>query len=526
MEQLFLVNFDTRSLPVEEVDYLVVGSGIAGLYTALMASRDGSRVVVLTKARIDDGNTEKAQGGIAAAIGETDSPALHREDTLLAGAGLCDPEAVEVLVTEGPDRVRELMRLGAVFDRDAGRLALTREGAHRRRRILHASGDATGAELQRALSTRVVGEGRVKVLENHFVVDLLVREGICHGVLVLSRSTGNLSVFRARATVLASGGLGQLYSYSTNPAVATGDGVAQAYRAGAEVMDLEFIQFHPTVLHRAGVLPFLISEAVRGEGAFLRNSRGERFMPSYHELAELAPRDVVTRAILSEMEKTETGEVYLDLSHLDPRMISKRFPTIGATCAGYGLDLAHDLIPVAPCAHYSMGGVKTGLHGQTSVERLYACGETACTGVHGANRLASNSLVDGLVFGRRIVEHAATSLRAAPAPREFACRVRRLAKPADFAGLKERLRAVMSRQAGPLRDAAGLAGAGDWLDGLDSLNQVAVETGEEMELLNILEVARLITQAAAARRESRGAHFRRDFPQSSSGWEKHLLFKR
>jgi L-aspartate oxidase len=339
---------------------------------------DGSRVAVVTKAGIDDGNTEKAQGGIAAAIGETDSPALHREDTLMAGAGLCDEEAVEVLVTEGPERVRELMRLGAVFDREGGKLALTREGAHRRRRILHASGDATGAELQRALSTRVRDEGQFGVLENHFVVDLLVREGVCHGALVLSRKEGKLSVFRARATVLANGGLGQLYSYSTNPVVATADGVAQAYRAGAEVMDLEFIQFHPTVLHLPGVLPFLISEAVRGEGAYLRNSGGERFMPSYHELAELAPRDVVTRAILSEMEKAEATTVYLDLSHLDPQMVATRFPTIGATCAGYGLDLASDPIPVAPCAHYSMGGVKTGLHGQTCVERLYACGETAC----------------------------------------------------------------------------------------------------------------------------------------------------
>ncbi|MDA8337581.1 MAG: L-aspartate oxidase [Peptococcaceae bacterium] len=525
MEELFLVNFDTRSLPVEEVDFLVVGSGIAGLYTALTASRDGSKVAVLTKARIDDGNTEKAQGGIAAAIGETDSPALHREDTLLAGAGICDPEAVEILVTEGPDRVRELMRLGAVFDRDAGRLALTREGAHQRRRILHASGDATGAELQRALSTAVLAEGRVRVLENHFVVDLLVREGVFFGALVMDRDHGNLCVFRAGVCVLASGGLGQLYSLSTNPAVATGDGVALAYRAGAEVMDLEFIQFHPTVLHVEGALPFLVSEAVRGEGAYLRNKAGERFMPSYHELAELAPRDVVTRAILSEMDKTGAGEVYLDLSHLDPRMIEKRFPTIGATVSRHGLDLARDPVPVAPCAHYAMGGVKTGLWGQTGVERLYACGETACTGVHGANRLASNSLVDGLVFGRRIVEHAAR-LGRSPAPREFACSARREAKPAGFNGLKEQLRAMMSRQAGPLRDADGLAGAGRWLDDLVSLNQAALTTAADMELVNMLEVARLVIRAAGARRESRGAHFRRDFPHTGPGWEQHLIFRR
>jgi len=525
LEQLFLINFDTRSLPVEEVDFLVVGSGIAGLYTALLASRDGSRVAVLTKAGIDDGNTEKAQGGIAAAIGETDSPALHREDTLLAGAGLCDREAVEILVTEGPDRVRELIGLGAVFDRDAGQLALTREGAHRRRRILHASGDATGAELQRALCAAVLAEGRVKVLENHFVVDLLVQEGVCYGALVLARAAGTLSVFRARTCVLASGGLGQLYSHSTNPAVATGDGVALAYRAGGEVMDLEFVQFHPTVLHLAGAPPFLISEAVRGEGAFLRNSRGERFMPSYHELAELAPRDVVTRAILDEMEKTGDEVVYLDLSHLDPLMIEKRFPTIGATCAGYGLDLTRDPVPVAPCAHYAMGGVKAGLYGQTGVERLYACGEAACTGVHGANRLASNSLVDGLVFGRRIVEHAGRFSRP-PAPREFACSARRPGKPPGFAGLREKLRIMMSQKVGPVRDGAGLSEAARLLSGYAVLSQAAVTTAEEMELLNMLTVAGLIVQAAGARQESRGAHFRRDFPHAVPGWANHLIFKR
>jgi len=525
MEQAYLVNFDTGMLPVEEVDYAVVGSGIAGLYTALAAARDGSAVALLTKAGIDDGNTEKAQGGIAAAIDEDDSPAMHREDTLAAGAGLCDPEAVEILVNEGPDRVRELMRLGAVFDRDAGRLALTREGAHRRRRILHASGDATGAELQRALSTRVQAQGRVGILPHHFVVDLLVREGVCYGVLALARDTGKLKVYRARATVLASGGLGQLYSYSTNPAVATGDGVALAYRAGVEVMDLEFIQFHPTVLHLAGAPPFLISEAVRGEGAFLRNSRGERFMPGYHELAELAPRDVVTRAILAEMEKTGHPEVYLDLGHLDPRLIRSRFPTIGATCAGYGLDLARDPIPVAPCAHYFMGGVKTGLWGQTSVEGLYACGETACTGVHGANRLASNSLVEGLVFGRRIVEHAGRC-RAKPAARAFACNERRVPRAAGWPGLKDRLRAVMTRQAGPLRDAAGLEEAAGWLDGLPSWNRAALDTVADMELANMLEVSRLIVQAATARQESRGAHYRLDYPQAGTAWEKHMIFKR
>ncbi|MGB9803688.1 L-aspartate oxidase, partial [Desulfofundulus sp.] len=314
----YLVNFDTRQLPQENWDYVILGSGIAGLYTAYAASRLNRRVVVLTKYTMEDSNTDKAQGGIAAALGHSDSPVLHLKDTLAAGAGLCDPEAVNVLVNEGPGRVRELIDMGAQFDRENGQLALTREGAHSRRRILHAAGDATGAEIQRVLSEQARLSPNIEVRENHFAVDLLVRDNTCYGVLALDRSAGELRVFRGRAVVLATGGLGQLFEHSTNPAVATGDGIAMAWRAGAEVMDMEFIQFHPTVLILPGVPPFLISEAVRGEGAYLRNRYGERFMPRYHELAELAPRDVVVRAILKEMGSTASDRVFLDLSHLDP----------------------------------------------------------------------------------------------------------------------------------------------------------------------------------------------------------------
>ncbi|MCL6635937.1 MAG: FAD-dependent oxidoreductase, partial [Peptococcaceae bacterium] len=304
MPERYMLNFDTRELPQEEDEYIVLGSGIAGLYTALAASRAGSSVTVLTKHAMMDTSTDKAQGGIAAALGDTDSPALHREDTLVAGAGLCDVEAVAALVMEGPNRVRELIELGAIFDCDSHGLALTREGAHSQRRILHASGDATGAEIQRVLTQRVQENQKVRVLENHYVVDLLVRENVCYGVLAYGQDNRSLKVFRGKVVVLATGGLGRLFEHNTNPEIATGDGIAIAFRAGAEVMDMEFIQFHPTVLNLPGAPRFLISEAVRGEGAYLRNSEGRRFMPLYHDLAELAPRDVVVRAILKEMAKT------------------------------------------------------------------------------------------------------------------------------------------------------------------------------------------------------------------------------
>lgn len=528
MAPKYLVNFDTRHLHQERWEYIILGSGIAGLYTAYAASRAGGRVLLLTKHAMVDSNTDKAQGGIAAALGHKDSPALHLKDTLAAGAGLCDPEAVNILVSEGPDRVRNLIEMGAQFDREGAELALTREGAHSQRRILHASGDATGAEIQRVLTERARLDPNSEVLENHFVVDLLVHENTCYGVLALDGGSGELKVFWGRAVILATGGLGQLFDHSTNPEVATGDGIAMAYRAGAEVMDMEFIQFHPTVLSLPGVPRFLISEAVRGEGAYLRNRYGERFMLRYHEYAELAPRDVVVRAILSEMASTASPKVFLDLSHLDPEMVRSRFPTINRTCLGYGLDITKDPIPVAPAAHYMMGGIKTNLHGETSVQGLYACGEAACLGVHGANRLASNSLLDGLVFGGRIVERVRHSLYGrCPEPMEFTCED--LAEPdcgVDMKELRRRLQGVMGQYVGPVRTAQGLQKALDFFEELSYLSGFQAARPDEMEVRNMLEVGQLVAESALMRTESRGGHRRQDYPETVERWRKHIILRR
>lgn len=527
MPEKYMLNFDTRVLRQEEDEYIILGSGIAGLYTALAAALAGGSVTVLTKHTMMDTSTDKAQGGIAAAIGDSDSPMLHREDTLVAGAGLCDREAVAALVNEGPERVRELIGLGAIFDRDSQGLALTREGAHSQRRILHASGDATGAEIQRVLTQRVRENDRIKVFENHYVVDLLVRENTCYGVLALDRETRLLKVFRGKVVVLSTGGLGRLFEYNTNPEIATGDGIAIAFRAGAEVMDMEFIQFHPTVLTLPGAPRFLISEAVRGEGAFLRNSEGRRFMPGYHDLAELAPRDVVVRAILKEMAATSSNKVYLDLTHLDPEITKCRFPNITKTCARYHLDITVDRIPVAPAAHYMMGGVKTNLTGESSIKGLYACGEVACPGVHGANRLASNSLLDGLVFGGRIVEETRTFLRDyRPRRPEFVCDW--LLEPArvDFNALRRELQTLMGKKVGPVRSGQGLKEALDFFDKWSYLGRHLVEKTDEMEVKNMLQVGELVAEAALARRESRGGHYRTDYTDSCSRWQKHIIFRR
>ncbi len=527
MPEKYMLNFDTRELPQEEDEYIILGSGIAGLYTSLAASRTGGSVTVLTKHTMMDTNTDKAQGGIAAALGDNDSPLLHREDTLVAGAGLCDREAVAALVSEGPGRVRELIELGAIFDCDSNGLLFTREGAHSRRRILHASGDATGAEIQRVLTQRIREDEKVRVLENHYVVDLLVRENICYGVLAFDRDTNKFIVYRGKVVVLATGGLGRLFEHNTNPDIATGDGIAIAFRAGAEVMDMEFIQFHPTVLTLPGAPRFLISEAVRGEGAYLRNCEGQRFMPSYHELAELAPRDIVVRAILKEMANTDSKKVYLDLTHLDPEVVKLRFPNITKTCATYKLDITVDPIPVAPAAHYMMGGVKTSLVGETSIRGLYACGEVACPGVHGANRLASNSLLDGLVFGGRIVDETMKFLKGYyPRHQEFACD--RLLEPADvdFVGLRRELEVLMGQKVGPVRSGSGLVEALNFFERWSHLSRCQVESAEQMEVKNMLLVGELVAEAALARRESRGGHYRSDYPGPNPRWQKHVIFRR
>lgn len=527
MPERYMVNFDTRDLPQEEEEYVILGSGIAGLYTALAASLAGGSVTVLTKQTMMDTGTDKAQGGIAAALGDSDSPALHREDTLVAGAGLCDSEAVAALVSEGPDRVRELIGLGAIFDRDSQGLALTREGAHSQRRILHASGDATGAEIQRVLTQRVQENEKIRVLENHYVVDLLVRDNTCYGVLAYDRKNKTYKVFRGKVVVLSTGGLGRIFEHNTNPEIATGDGVSIAFRAGAEVMDMEFLQFHPTVLNLPGAPRFLISEAVRGEGAFLRNRQGQRFMLHYHDLAELAPRDIVVRAILKEMAATNSNKVFLDVTHLDPEEVKLRFPNITRTCAEYGLDITVDRIPVAPAAHYMMGGVKTNLVGETSIRGLYACGEVACPGVHGANRLASNSLLEGLVFGGRIVDETQSFLKDyRPRRLEFACDWLLEPVKIDYMSLRKELEVLMGEKVGPVRSGSGLKEALDFFDTWSHLKRSRVETAEQMEVKNMLQVGELLAEAALARRESRGGHYRVDYPDAHQRWQKHIIFRR
>ncbi|WP_019640003.1 L-aspartate oxidase [Paenibacillus fonticola] len=522
----YLVDFDLSELPVIDTDIIVIGSGIAGLFTAIKAS-EKHRVVVITKKSLLESNTRYAQGGIAAVISDEDSPEYHRQDTLMAGAGLCSPASVDILVNEGPAGVKELMTLGTAFDIENGELALTREGAHSHRRILHANGDATGYEIVRALSEQVAGHSNIEIWNEHFAIDLITENDECIGALV-QRPDGQQVFLRGMATILCSGGAGQLYRYTTNPDVATGDGIAMAYRAGAIVRDMEFIQFHPTSLCYSGAPRFLISEAVRGEGAVLRNVKGERFMEKYHPLLELAPRDIVARAIVSEMEATKSSFVYLDITHEAPETIKHRFPTIYDTCLGYGLDLTADWIPVAPAAHYMMGGVRTGVHGETNVQRLFACGEVSSTGVHGANRLASNSLSEAVVFGRRIVERIQ---QLSPMTRQNGSVVyqedRHEAIMQPIVERRLKLQKVMVRQVGLRRSEEGLR------KGLEDLRRqlpvfrTALHTREQWEYANMLTCALLLTESALARQESRGGHYREDYPQrDDAGWRKHILQQR
>jgi L-aspartate oxidase len=520
-------------------DYVVLGSGGAGLFAALLAQQHGS-VLVVTKDARTEANTNYAQGGIAAAIGPGDSPDQHLADTLAAGAGLCHDDAVRVLVTEGPARVRDLMRLGLPFDCEGGALALGREGAHGMPRILHAGGDATGRAMELTLD-RVAQQAGIEVRDRTMATELLVERGAIAGVRLLDGVSGQRTEVTARFVLLATGGAGQLYTHTTNPVVATGDGVALAYRAGAEVADLEFYQFHPTALSLEGAPSFLISEAVRGAGAILRTADGDAFMRRYDARAELASRDVVARAIVSEMERT-AAPVYLDLTHLPADAVRSHFPTISAFCAGYGVDITSQPIPVAPAAHYYMGGVVTDTWGETSIRNLFAAGECSRSGVHGANRLASNSMLELVVFAHRVVERSlapASERRAAPAglpsraialddlvagdgaasgrgPAERDETPHR--RPTDGA-----LRDLLWSKAGIVRHADGLAIARKelavWAQGMPEPT-----CRPEYELSNRLLLGRLLVEAALAREESRGAHARADYPALSEQWRCHLVF--
>ncbi|MDR3543176.1 MAG: L-aspartate oxidase [Desulfosporosinus sp.] len=526
----YLFPWSKSGLKVFESDVLVLGSGIAGLYTAIKAS-EHSQVTVLTKKTIEVSNTEQAQGGIAVAIDIADSPNLHFEDTLRAGAGLCDPLTVRILVEEGPACVEELMAMGAQFDRLDGELALTREGAHSQRRILHALGDATGWEIERALVAKAKESLQVTVGEGHFVVDLLEnQQGDIIGALVLNEETGELEGHLAKAVVLATGGLGQVYRYTTNPSVATGDGMAAALRAGADLMDMEFVQFHPTALLIPHAPRFLISEAVRGEGAHLINSAGIRFMENVPG-KELAPRDIVARAIWKEMNQ---GSVYLDFRPIGQERILERFPTIYKTCLNYGMDVLSTPLPVAPAAHYMMGGIATNSDGETSLPHLYAAGECACNGVHGANRLASNSLLEGLVFGARIVEKMRDKTEAKrPSWEEVhspggdlmdtVTGISGPVKQFGGHGLRKQIQDLMWDNVGILRNEAGLRKATQLLMAWES-DDCTTCSVEDLETANILTVGTKIAKAALEREESRGGHFRSDYPlRLDELWQKHSL---
>ncbi|MEU4066934.1 L-aspartate oxidase [Streptomyces wedmorensis] len=522
-----------------DADVVVVGSGVAGLTAALRCTAAGLRTVVVTKARLDDGSTRWAQGGIAAALGEGDTPEQHLDDTLVAGAGLCDEDAVRLLVTEGPDAVRRLIATGADFDKSSdGEIALTREGGHHRRRIAHAGGDATGAEISRALVEAIRDRG-VRFIEHALVLDLLTdAEGRTAGVTLHVMGEGQhdgVGAVHAPAVVLATGGMGQVFSATTNPAVSTGDGVALALRAGAEVSDLEFVQFHPTVLFLGagseGQQP-LVSEAVRGEGAHLVDADGVRFMVGQHELAELAPRDIVAKAITRRMQEQGTEHMYLDGRHFGAEMWEQRFPTILAACRSHDIDPVTEPIPVAPAAHYASGGVRTDLSGRTTVPGLYACGEVACTGVHGANRLASNSLLEGLVFAERIAEDitaAAPRVAGAPVPHPAPVTL-----PLPVAGARTRVQRVMTAGAGVLRSETSLRAAAEALDALHSDavaggtdDTKAAEPGvESWETTNLLCVARVLVAAARRREETRGCHWREDHPdRDDTDWRRHLVVR-
>jgi L-aspartate oxidase len=518
---------------------LVIGSGLTGLWTALSLAEHGLAVDLVTKQDLMESNTRYAQGGIAAAITPDDSPDLHFEDTMSAGAGLCDPEAVQVLTEEGPEQLRALIEAGVRFDREAdGELAVTLEAAHSRRRVVHALGDATGLEIERALAEQALRHPAITLHEQCLALDLVVDGGGCRGADVMD-AKGRVTRLAADATVLAAGGAGQVYRNTTNPPTATGDAAALAWRAGAELSDMEFMQFHPTAFTKRGVRTHLISEAVRGEGAILRNAEGEAFMERYDARKELAPRDVVARAIATEMAHDGRNFVWLDLRHLDPALVHARFPNIVTFCREHGVRLPEDMIPVAPAAHYFIGGVKTDLWGRTSVPSLYAAGEAAATGVHGANRLASNSLLEAVVFGHRVAtaiarseEHPSVMSTVPPAARpsgEGESPASVPEGPVAVEAWRAELQAEMWEHVGLVRQGAGLCSALERIAGWRAAVEAAVGGSIEPakrdlhELRNLLTTAQLITEAALWRQESRGVHARTDYPEMDDSCRKHFI---
>ena len=538
-QRRYLVPFKAARLPQQFVDVLVIGGGVAGLRAAIAAADGGCDVLVLTKDTIDQSNTWYAQGGIAAVLQPADSYESHVSDTEKGGAGLCDHEAVEVVIKEGPQRVLELLEWGANFDKKAGNphgLAFTLEGGHSFARILHAYGDATGRELAQTLIRTVRSREQIRVSENTFVIDLITDDGRCVGAIALIEN--RLHVIWARRTILASGGAGQLYRESTNPKIATADGHAMAYRAGATVQDMEMVQFHPTTLYVAGSSRALITEAVRGEGAYLLDRNNHRFMPDYHPMAELAPRDVVSRSIVEQIRKTHFTHVYLDVRHLPIQQFRERFPQLAVLTDEFGMDVSKDLIPVHPAAHYMIGGVDADLYGKSSLTGLYAVGEAGCSGLHGANRLGSNSLLEGLAFGARAGTDAAQGAKQNNVKflQSLEHKVPASARTElDLADVKSSLRSIMWRNVGIERTGDRLQETRDIIDFwsryvMDKTFDASVSRDAAVagwELQNMLAVCSLITSAAYTRTESRGAHFRLDYPKrDDTHWRLHLLWRR
>ncbi len=525
----YLVPFHPKHVPHFFTDVLVIGSGVAGLRAALAVDPKLS-VVVVAKQAANESNSTYAQGGIAGVLDPADRFEDHIADTIRAGGSLCDPTVVERVVREAPQRIKEMIALGANFDQAGDRLALGREGGHGHDRIVHAMGDATGREMMRAMIAAVNRAENIEIWPDTFTLDLLTLGGICRGALVWNAPHGKTMVW-AKQTVLATGGAGQLYRETTNPEVATGDGMAIAYRAGAELRDMEFMQFHPTVLYIAGGSRSLISEAVRGEGAWLVDRYGRRFMTDYDPRGELAPRDVVSLAIVSQMEKTRHPNVYLDLNHLDPARVLARFPGIAAVCAEFDLDIARDRIPVRPGAHYMMGGVVIDQDGRTTLPGLWAAGEVTASGLHGANRLASNSLLEALAYGAHAGECA--SQAASQEPDDFTASVVEnphsdtLTEPLKLADIRNSLQSLMWRNMGVRRDTEGLQEALASIDGWSRYvlpRQFTDPSGWELQ--NMLCVARLMVQAAIQREETRGSHVRVDFPKTDDEhWHRHISFR-
>lgn len=524
--QEYLISFESKKLPYIETEILVIGSGIAGLSTAIKAAEKHC-VLVITKNKIKENNTNLAQGGIAVVMSKEDSIEKHIEDTLKTGKGLSDKKAVKLLVTGAIKSIEDLIKWGVKFDKIKGEYSFTCEGGHGTRRILHAKGDATGKEILRILYKKVKENKNIKLLEHSFAIDLITQDGICFGVIVKIKNKGKKIIYASK-TVLATGGIGQIYRETTNSIIATGDGMSMAYRKGAILTDMEFVQFHPTTLYVAGAARFLISESVRGEGGILINKYGEEFMKKYHKLRDLAPRDIVSKSILQEMEKTNSTNVFLDVRHLPSDFLKKRFPGIRKTCLNFDIDITKDLIPVRPSAHYIIGGIKVNTSGETNIKNLYAVGEVACSYIHGANRLASNSLLEGLVMGEKIggiISETVTKKRKT-FPTISYKKKNILSEKLDLKDIINSLKSLMWRNVSIEREEKKLIEA----EKMIKFWQKYVMCKEFFspygwELQNLLSVAELITKSALLRKESRGVHYRLDYPKERISFKYHIELK-